>query len=59
MHFVAATPNMSYACELGEFARLLDDPAEGLEVEGGMLRVPTGMGLGVALRPAVSAAARG
>ena len=55
MHFVAATPNVSYACELGEFARLLDDPVEGLEVEDGMLRVPAGVGFGVALRAAVAA----
>lgn len=49
MHFVAATENISYACELGEFSRLLNDPAEGLEVVGGMLKVPSGPGLGVSL----------
>lgn len=47
MHFVASTENIGYACELGEFARLLNDPAEGLEVEKGKLRVPSGEGLGV------------
>jgi L-alanine-DL-glutamate epimerase-like enolase superfamily enzyme len=47
MHFAAATPYLDYACELGEFARLLDDPVRGLEVDRGVLRVPEGPGLGV------------
>lgn len=50
LHFVAATPNVGYASELGEFARLLNDPAEGLEIENGLLRVPVGIGVGVTLR---------
>jgi L-Ala-D/L-Glu epimerase len=50
MHFVASTPNINYACEVGEFARLLNDPAEGLEVERGELRVPHESGLGVTIR---------
>ena len=54
MHFVASTSNIDYACELGEFERLLDDPAEGLEIERGELRVPREAGLGVRVRrPAV------
>lgn len=52
MHFVAATENIAYACELGEFSRLQGDPASGLEVEQGMLRVPPGPGLGVSLHGA-------
>ena len=47
MHFAAATPYLDYACELGEFARLLDDPVRGLAVDRGVLRVPEGPGLGV------------
>lgn len=50
LHFAAVTPNISYACELAEFARLHDDPATGLEPENGMLRVPSGVGLGITLR---------
>lgn len=50
LHFMAATPAVSYAAELAEFARLLDDPAVGLEVERGELAVPTGIGVGVRLR---------
>jgi len=50
MHFVASTENISYACELGEFSRLLNDPADGLEVEGGILKVPLSPGIGVSLR---------
>ncbi len=50
MHFIASTPNVDYACEIGEFARLLNDPAEGLEVESGRVRVPRGPGLGVSLK---------
>lgn len=50
MHFVAATPNMDYACEVGEFERLLGDPFEGLSVKNGVLTVPEGPGLGVRLK---------
>jgi L-Ala-D/L-Glu epimerase / N-acetyl-D-glutamate racemase len=50
VHFAAVTPNISYACELAEFARLHDDPAEGLEPADGMLHVPSGVGLGITLR---------
>jgi L-Ala-D/L-Glu epimerase len=50
MHYIASTPNVGYACEVGEFARLLNDPAEGLEIDGGVLRVPHGPGLGVTVR---------
>jgi len=50
MHFVASTENISYACELGEFSRLLNDPVEGLEVEHGKLKVPSTPGIGVSFR---------
>ena len=47
MHFVASTPNISYACELAEFERLLGDPFEGLPVVDGELTVPEDAGIGV------------
>jgi L-alanine-DL-glutamate epimerase-like enolase superfamily enzyme len=47
LHFAASTPNMFGGCELGEFDPLLDDPASGLEIENGSLKVPMGAGLGV------------
>ena len=50
MHFVASTENISYACELGEFTRLSNDPFDGLEVVNGMLTVPSSPGLGLALK---------
>jgi L-alanine-DL-glutamate epimerase-like enolase superfamily enzyme len=50
MHFVAATENIDYACEVGEFARLLNDPFEGLEVENGELVLSDAPGFGVRLR---------
>ena len=50
LHFAAATAEIGDVAELGEFARLLDDPAEGLEVERGRLRVPETLGIGVRLR---------
>ena len=50
MHLAAALPQIDYACELGEFARLLDDPFEGIESEDGMLSLPEGAGSGVSLR---------
>ncbi len=51
MHLAAALPNVDYACELGEFDRLLDDPFEGIEIESGHLRLPEGPGCGVRPRP--------
>lgn len=50
MHLAAALPRLDYACELGEFARLLDDPFEGIEIADGYLKVPQGVGSGVTLR---------
>jgi L-alanine-DL-glutamate epimerase-like enolase superfamily enzyme len=47
LHLAAATPAIAEPCELGEFARLRDDPFEGLEVEAGNLYVPQAPGLGV------------
>jgi L-alanine-DL-glutamate epimerase-like enolase superfamily enzyme len=46
MQFVAATPNIGYACELGEFERLRGDVFGGLAVKGGQLEVPELPGLG-------------
>jgi L-Ala-D/L-Glu epimerase len=50
LHLACALPGVDYACELGEFDRLLDDPFEGLEVEEGVLKLPPGPGSGVRLR---------
>ena len=47
MQLAAALPEMWYACEFGEFARLLDDPFEGIEVEDGIIRLPVGIASGV------------
>jgi L-alanine-DL-glutamate epimerase-like enolase superfamily enzyme len=49
LHLACALPGVDYACELGEFDRLLDDPFAGLEVDAGMLRLPAGAGSGVHL----------
>lgn len=46
LHLAAALPVSGYACELGEFDRLLDDPFTGLEIENGHLRVPDVPGCG-------------
>src|SRR6185295_7595505 len=46
LHLACALPGVDYACELGEFDRLLDDPFEGLEVENGVLKLPQGPGSG-------------
>ena len=48
MQLAAALPDIWYACEFGEFARLLDDPFEGIEVVDGIIRLPDGPGAGVA-----------
>lgn len=47
IHLACALPGIDYACELGEFERLLGDPFIGLSVEAGMLRLPSGPGSGV------------
>jgi len=49
LHLACALGGVDYACELGEFDRLLDDPFTGLEVEGGVLKLPAGPGSGVHL----------
>lgn len=47
LHLAVTLPELSYACELGEFARLLGDPFAGLEVVGGQVALPPGPGTGV------------
>ena len=48
VHMACALPGVDYACELGEFDRLLDDPFEGIEIEpNGVLKLPEGPGCGV------------
>ena len=56
LHLACALPGVDYACELGEFDRLLDDPFEGLEVDNGVLSLPGGVGTGVRLRAGGGAA---
>jgi L-alanine-DL-glutamate epimerase-like enolase superfamily enzyme len=50
IHLACALPGVEYACELGEFDRLLDDPFEGIEIEDGFLHLPLEHGSGVRLR---------
>jgi L-alanine-DL-glutamate epimerase-like enolase superfamily enzyme len=50
LHFAAALPVSHYACELGEFDRLSDDPFTGIEIESGCLRIPDIPGCGVVPR---------
>jgi L-Ala-D/L-Glu epimerase len=47
IHLAAALPQLDYACELGEFSRMHDDPFAGIEVVDGMLAVPDRPGCGV------------
>lgn len=47
LHLACALPGVDYACELGEFDRLLDDPFEGIELSNGVLKLPAGPGSGV------------
>jgi len=47
IHLACALRDVDYACELGEFDRLLDDNFEGIEIENGFLRLPEGPGSGV------------
>ncbi|MGE3646597.1 MAG: mandelate racemase/muconate lactonizing enzyme family protein [Beijerinckiaceae bacterium] len=47
LHLACALGGVNYACELAEFARLLDDEFSGLEVENGRLALPKESGSGV------------
>ena len=47
LHLAVSLPNLTYACELAEFQKLMNDPFEGLVVEDGYLYVPQGVGVGV------------
>lgn len=50
LQLAVTLPDLFYACELAEFARLLNDPFDGLEIETGSLRLPSGAGSGLVLR---------
>ncbi len=56
LHVAAALTGPGYACELGEFARLLDDPFTGIEIEAGRLKVSDVPGCGAVPRPETRAA---
>ena len=47
LHLACALPDLEYACELGEFARMDGDPFEGIEVVDGQVALPDGPGAGV------------
>ena len=47
IHLACALRDVDYACELGEFDRLLDDSFEGIEIKDGFLHLPKGAGSGV------------
>ncbi len=50
LHLAVTLPNITYACELAEFQKLLNDPFDGLKVENGFLYVPDAPGVGVTRR---------
>jgi hypothetical protein len=47
LHFCSSLPDLFGGAEIGEFESLTNDPASGLVVENGTLRVPNIPGLGV------------
>jgi L-alanine-DL-glutamate epimerase-like enolase superfamily enzyme len=47
LHFAASIPNLFAGAEIGEFESLNEDPASGLTVTQGSLRVPDRPGLGI------------
>src|SRR3972149_2509462 len=47
LHFAASIPDLFAGAEIGEFESLNEDPASGLTVGQGSLRVPDRPGLGV------------
>ncbi len=54
MHLIASTPNIDYACEVGEFSRMDSDPTTGVEIVDGMLWVPHLPGHGASIAPDVA-----
>lgn len=52
LHFCASLPDLFGGTEISEFESLTNDPASGLTVEHGMLKLPTAHGLGVKINPA-------
>lgn len=50
MHLIAAIPNIDFACEVGEFARMTSDPTDGIEIVDGTLAVTHVPGHGAFLR---------
>jgi L-alanine-DL-glutamate epimerase-like enolase superfamily enzyme len=55
MHLIASTPNIDFACEVGEFARMEFDPTDGIEIIDGTLSVPHVPGHGAVVREGVLA----
>lgn len=47
LHLALTLPNLTYASELAEYQKLLNDPFEGLVVKDGYLFPPDGPGVGV------------
>ncbi len=47
LHFCASLPDLFGGAEIGEFESLTNDPASGLTVERGVLKLPISPGLGV------------
>jgi L-alanine-DL-glutamate epimerase-like enolase superfamily enzyme len=47
LSLAASLPKLTYACELGEFARMDGDPFAGIEVIDGHVEVPDAVGCGV------------
>jgi len=47
MQLASSLPDVWYASEFGEFARLLDDPFEGIDVVDGAIHLPNEIGAGV------------
>lgn len=58
VHLACALPGCDYACELGEYERLLDDDFTGLTIRDGILSLPEGPGAGVRPGPLGDGAAQ-
>jgi hypothetical protein len=47
VRLIVVASGVDYACELGEFSRMFNDPFTGIEVVNGELAVPNRPGCGV------------
>jgi hypothetical protein len=49
IHLCSTFPSPGYACDFGDFVRLLDDTTVGIEIVDALMRLPSGIRAGIRL----------